>query len=192
MVHAADLADFERVSNKTCRRGIHKDVVVMLLQFFHNHLQRRTAHDFARVWRNRTAISKSRLPLTSEGSISCLISSHVGLSLTRRRVIPLWWLSIWNSSARRGLRISRPISTTFLPRRAKLTARLAAVNVFPSPEVEEVNITTLSPGSRMNSQIGTHLTEYLLHLVVPVLLNHDVGTRLHCVVGNRHIGKYRQ
>ena len=34
------------------------------------------------------------------------------------------------------------LGKTFLPRSAKLTARLAAVNVFPSPDVEDVNMIT--------------------------------------------------
>ena len=96
------------------------------------------------------AISRSRLLLTSEGMISPLMSFQSGASRVNRLVIPLWWLLIWNSSARRGLRISKPTRTTFLPNSAKLTARLAATKVLPSPEVEEVNISTFSPGCSIN------------------------------------------
>ena len=88
-----------------------------------------------------------------EGIICVWISSQVGLSFVSSVVIPCIWSSISNSSARRGFRISRPTIIAFLPRRAKLMARLAAVNVFPSPEVEDVNIITFSSCFSINCRL---------------------------------------
>ena len=99
------------------------------------------------------AIRRSRFLLTPEGRICSCTSAAVGASFTSRLVMPCLWSLMPNSSARRGRRISRPTRMTFLPRRPKLTERLAAVKVFPSPEVDEVKSTTFCPSCSMNCRL---------------------------------------
>ena len=96
------------------------------------------------------AMRRSKFLLTPEGKICSCKSSIVGLSFTRRFVIPCLWSLIPKSSAKRGRRISRPTKITFLPKRPKLTERLAAVKVLPSPEVDDVKSTTFWPSFNIN------------------------------------------
>ncbi len=99
------------------------------------------------------AISRSRLLFTSEFTICSFIISMLGLSCTSRFVIPALPLCNPKRFDSRGRRMSRPTSSTFLPKRAKDTARLAAVNVLPSPEVDEVNIMTFCPSLSINCRL---------------------------------------
>ena len=96
------------------------------------------------------AISSSRLLLTPDGSVCACMSAAVIVDLTSKLVIPCRWSSISKSSANRGLRMSKPTKMTFLPSSANDTAKLAAVNVLPSPEMLEVNEITFSPSLSMN------------------------------------------
>ena len=99
------------------------------------------------------AISKSKLLLIPEGRICVFTSAIVRFSRVSNDVIPRWRSLISNNSASLGLRISNPTRTTFLPSSAKLMERLAALNVFPSPEVVDVNIITFSFSLRMNCRL---------------------------------------
>ena len=84
------------------------------------------------------ARSRSRLGLTPEAMICELMSSMVTLSLVSRGVIPRSRSLMLKSRPRAGLRMSRPQRTTFLPSSANDTPRLAALNVLPSPDVDDV------------------------------------------------------
>ena len=42
--------------------------------------------------------------------------------------------------------------------------------------------------SQHEVEVGTHRTENLFHLVVLVLVHHDIGLCLGCVAGDRHVG----
>ena len=96
------------------------------------------------------AMRRSRFLFTPEGRICASTSSAFGLSFTSRLVIPCLWSLIPNCSAKRGRRMSRPTKITFLPRSPRLTERLEAVKVLPSPDVDEVKRTTFSPSCNMN------------------------------------------
>ena len=61
----------------------------------------------------------------------------------RYLVIPSCLCEKPKCSAKRGLRISSPNKTTFLPSNARLTAKLTEVKVLPSPGLVEVNRMTL-------------------------------------------------
>lgn len=76
----------------------------------------------------------------------------------RKPVIPfsLWCMrkTLFNP----GLRMSSPTMMTFLPNNARLTARLDAMNVFPSPLMVEVTrITFLSGSPNMKSRLVRRL-----------------------------------
>ena len=96
------------------------------------------------------ASNRSRFSFTIEGTISLRMSSAEGFSFVRSLVIPLLVSLSSKSLPRRGFLISSPSSITFFSKRAKLTARLAQLKVFPSPAILDVNIITLSFSLIMN------------------------------------------
>lgn len=75
--------------------------------------------------------------------------------------------------------------TTFLPNSAKLTARLEAMKVFPSPLVVEVTrITFLSGSPNMKSRLVRQAAESLCHDVVVVFADGDGVLFIGVVQGN--------
>ena len=96
------------------------------------------------------ASSRSRLSLTPDFRICPVKASCVTLSRVSSVVIPSKRSAMLKSRPNAGLRMSRPQRTTFLPSRANDTARLAALKVFPSPEVLEVKRMTFWSPCSMN------------------------------------------
>ena len=97
-----------------------------------------------------------RLADRSEDCI--MLRRSVLCGATRYWVMPRSLCEIWNTLFNPGLRISSPTMTTFLPNSAKLTARLEAMKVFPSPLVVEVTrITFLSGSPNMKSRLVRRL-----------------------------------
>ena len=99
------------------------------------------------------AVIMSRCLLIPDGRICCFICSSLGLSFTSRFVIPRAVSFNSKSSPNRGLRMSRPISNTFLPSRANDMAKLPALKVFPSPELVDVHMITFCPSFIMKSRL---------------------------------------
>lgn len=103
----------------------------------------------------------------------------------RKPVIPfsLWCMrkTLFNP----GLRMSSPTMMTFLPNNARLTARLDAMNVFPSPLMVEVTrITFLSGSPNMKSRLVRQAAEGLCHDVVVVFADSDGMLFVGVVQGN--------
>ena len=96
--------------------------------------------------------SRSRWSVTPEGRIN--EDRSVVLGEDRYRVMPFSLCEMLNTLFKPGLRMSSPTMITFFPSRARLTARLDAINVFPSPlMVEVMRITFWSGSPNMNNRL---------------------------------------
>ena len=96
--------------------------------------------------------------------------------MPRRGLMSRYWLS-------RGLRMSRPTRIVRLPIMANEAARLMEMNVFPSPDVDDVSMITFSSGVpsmncviveriRRNSSAAEDVLSGLATIVSPLLSMH--------------------
>ena len=96
------------------------------------------------------ASSKSRLVFTPDGQTVAASSCGLTSSLTSSWVIPSVRSFTPKRRPKAGLRMSRPQRMTFLPNKAKDTAKFAARKVLPSPDVDDVKRITFSLSFIMN------------------------------------------
>ena len=96
------------------------------------------------------ASSRSRLALRPDDCICDTRSSRVTFSFASSVVMPRSRSLMSKRRPSAGLRMSRPSRMTFLPSSAKLMERLAALNVFPSPDVLDVKRITFCPSVIIN------------------------------------------
>ena len=119
----------------------------------------------SRDWRASNSVGLGGM--APPGSMLRLVDTDEGCIMERRSVlwgadkywvIPRSLLEMWNTLFSPGLRISNPRIMTFLPSSARLTARLEAMNVLPSPLMVEVTrITFLSGSPSMNNRLVRRL-----------------------------------
>lgn len=135
-------ADMECVCYQTDRSRINKDVVIMFSQVIEDYVKALVGQKLCRVRRNRASHEQFKVVIYSGRNYLSLdfIVCRIGLNKQRRDSVRM--VVSFKEFGKTRLANVKTYNEYFLLRSAKLTARLAQLNVFPSPESPEVNMTT--------------------------------------------------